>query len=81
MSNIITCSPVSFLSDLRTEVLNHSDKRMPKWKFRIAPDVVMELQPSASLVSQGSKIRIFNGLRSHDRGCQQGDAEISRCAI
>jgi hypothetical protein len=62
MSNIMTCSAVSFLSDLRTEVLNHSDKRMPKWKFRIAPDVVMELQPSASLVSRGTKVRIFNGF-------------------
>jgi hypothetical protein len=57
-----TVSPNSFLDDLRTEVLNHSDMRMPRWKFRLAPDLVMDLQPSSRLVSRGAKRQMFNGF-------------------
>ena len=31
-----TLSPIPFLAELREEVLKHSLKRMPKWKFRFA---------------------------------------------
>ena len=40
-----TIPPITFLAELREEVLKHSLKRMPKWKFRFAPDIVVQLQP------------------------------------
>jgi hypothetical protein len=54
--------PISFLAELRAEVLKHSDSRMPKWKFRVAPNLIMELQPSARLVAGGTKLQIFKGF-------------------
>jgi hypothetical protein len=38
-------SPVLMLGALRDAVLERSDKRMPKWKFRVADDIVTEIQP------------------------------------
>jgi hypothetical protein len=54
--------PIPFLDDLRAEVLNRSDTRMPKWKWRIAPDLVMELQPNTRLVSRGTRRQMFTGF-------------------
>jgi Family of unknown function (DUF6011) len=42
--------PIPFLAELREEVLKHSLKRMPKWKFRFAPDIVVQLQPQPALL-------------------------------
>jgi hypothetical protein len=42
--------PIPFLAELREEVLKHSLKRMPKWKFRFAPDVVVQLQPKPTVL-------------------------------
>jgi hypothetical protein len=36
---------IPFLQTLYDAVLTHSEKRMPKWKFRLAPDVMLEIQP------------------------------------
>jgi hypothetical protein len=41
---------IPFLAELREEVLKHSLKRMPKWKFRLAPDVIMQLQPKPTIM-------------------------------
>jgi hypothetical protein len=38
-------SAMPMLSALRQAVLARSTKRMPKWKFRVAPDVVLQIQP------------------------------------
>jgi hypothetical protein len=45
-----TIPSISFLAELREEVLKHSLKRMPKWKFRFAPDIVVQLQPQPTLL-------------------------------
>jgi hypothetical protein len=42
--------PIPFLAELREEVLKHSLKRMPKWKFRFAPDIVVQLQPKPTVL-------------------------------
>src|SRR5215471_16630822 len=55
--------PIPFLAALREEVLKHSLKRMPKWKFRFAPDIVVQLQPkptvllSAAATARGFKLK------------------------
>ena len=36
---------IPFLQSLYDAVLSRSEKRMPKWKFRLAADVVVEIQP------------------------------------
>jgi hypothetical protein len=53
--------PVSFLAELREEVLNHSLKRMPKWKFRLAPDLIMQLQPKPTVMP--SALAITHGFK------------------
>src|SRR5215831_6108242 len=45
-----TVLAIPFLAELREEVLKHSLKRMPKWKFRFAPDIVVQLQPKPTLL-------------------------------
>ena len=45
MNRITKIQMPQSLIDLRDQVLKRSQKRMPKWKFRIAPDVVVQLQP------------------------------------
>jgi hypothetical protein len=59
--------PIPFLAELREEVLKHSLKRMPKWKFRFAPDIVVQLQPkptirlSAAAIGRKPKYQYFVG--------------------
>ena len=57
-----TIKPIHFLAELRREVLAHSDSRMPKWKFRIAPNLIIQLQPNARLVTRSTMLRLFNGF-------------------
>ena len=65
-----TIPSVPFLAELREEVLNHSLKRMPKWKFRLAQDLIMQLQPkptvmpSATAIARGVKPMLlqFEGM-------------------
>lgn len=45
-----TIPSIPFLAELREEVLKHSLKRMPKWKFRFAPDIVVQLQPKPTVL-------------------------------
>jgi hypothetical protein len=37
--------PMPLLASLRDAVLMRSEKRMPKWKFRVADDIVTQIQP------------------------------------
>ena len=47
---------IPFLAELREEVLKHSLKRMPKWKFRFAPDIVVQLQPQPTLLLSAAAV-------------------------
>ena len=38
-------APIAALAELRAHVLRRSTKRCPKWKFRLAPDLIVQLQP------------------------------------
>jgi hypothetical protein len=44
-------APQPALAELRKLVLSRSEKRSPKWKFRLAPDLVVQIQ--AKLLAQG----------------------------
>ena len=48
-------APIPKLAELREAVRAHSEKRKPRWGFRIADDIVMELQahPCALLGDSG----------------------------
>jgi hypothetical protein len=37
--------PAPMLTELRSMVLARSEKRSPKWKFRLSPDLVLQIQP------------------------------------
>ena len=37
--------PVPTLARLRNMVLERSEQRSPKWKFPLAPDLVLQIQP------------------------------------
>ena len=45
MADLTPITMPARLIELRDQVLARSTKRMPKWKFRLAPDIVMMLQP------------------------------------
>ena len=52
MSDIHMIAQIPKLAELREAVLTHSEKRKPKWGFRLAADIVMELQAqTVSLLS------------------------------
>src|SRR5262249_5251416 len=81
-----TIPSVAFLAELREEVLNYSLKRMPKWKFRLAPDLIMQLQPkptvmpSALAITRGFKPQLqrFEGVAVMSENVK-GDACYSAC--
>ena len=41
----VPIAPMPMLAYLRVCILSRSAKRMPKWKFRVSPDIVTEIQP------------------------------------
>jgi hypothetical protein len=45
MGKITKINMPARLVELREQVLSRTTKRMPKWKFRLAPDIVLMLQP------------------------------------
>ena len=58
-----------FLAELREEVLKHSLKRMPKWKFRLASDLVFQLQPKPTvMLSEAAMARGFKPKLQHFEG-------------
>src|SRR6266536_3253878 len=40
----VSIPPIPRLAQLRDLVLSHSEKRSPKWKFRLAPDLAVQIQ-------------------------------------
>ena len=44
----VPIAPMPMLAYLRVCVLSRSAKRMPKWKFRVSPDIVTEVQRRSS---------------------------------
>jgi hypothetical protein len=41
----VMLKPIPFWQELYDMVLSLSEKRMPKWRFQLAPDLVMQAQP------------------------------------
>ena len=78
-------APIPKLAELRDAVLAHSEKRKPKWGFRLAPDIVMELQAQPCLwvrpeyLAKGSKqaVRQFEGYAVMTAG-QANAADLKR---
>jgi Family of unknown function (DUF6011) len=72
MTTILHIPPIAKLAELREVVLAHSEKRKPKWGFRLAPDIVMELQAQpCSLLSEHAKAR----------GCKQAVVKFEGQAV
>jgi len=60
---------IRFLTELREECLQHSLKRMPKWKFRLASDLVLQLQPKPTmLLSEAATARGVKPKLQHFEG-------------
>ena len=72
MSTPIMIAPIPKLAELREAVIAHSEKRKPKWGFRIASDIVMELQAQpCTLVSDALKAK----------GCKQAAVKFEGHAV
>jgi hypothetical protein len=66
--------PIPFLQSLYDLVLARSEKRMPKWKFRLGPDLLLEIQPKltrtgrrfelSALQCEGASAALLNKPRS-----------------
>jgi hypothetical protein len=41
----VSIKPAPALAELHKMVFERSEKRSPKWKFRLAPDLVLQIQP------------------------------------
>ena len=48
-------TPMPMLAALRDAVLMRSTKRMPKWKFRAADDVVLKIQPHPAIKTRANR--------------------------
>ena len=75
----ITLDPVDTLASLRETVLKINPKRRPKWRFRIAPDVVMQLQPSPEINKYGWRSKqLFDGLALQGEGITKDHFQSSK---
>jgi hypothetical protein len=66
--NPIPLKPIAGLAELRAVVVEHNEKRMPKWKFRLADDLVLQIQPQLS-----AKFCDFQGKAVQ---CESADKEV-----
>ena len=66
-------APISTLANLRDAVLERSEKRSPKWKFRLAPDLILQVQPKAAtrcrfecvaVMCEGATAAVFSSPRA-----------------
>jgi hypothetical protein len=65
--------PPRDLAELRAYVLSRSEKRSPRWRFRLAPDLVVQIQPKltqafarfecAALQCEGADAKLLTGSR------------------
>jgi Family of unknown function (DUF6011) len=66
ISREIKIAPIQWMADLREGVLANSEKRMPKWRFRIASDLLVSIQPkpvallTPRAIERGYKQRLLN---------------------
>jgi hypothetical protein len=64
--------PLPMLAELREAVLRHNDaKRCPKWAFRLADDLAVQIQPKPVLLAkpgQLQRVLEFQGMAYQDRG-------------
>ena len=63
-----TMPPIPFLQSLYDAVLAHSESRMPKWKFRLASDLLLEMQPK---LTRTGRLFHWRALR-----CEAADAKL-----
>jgi hypothetical protein len=49
-----------FLQDLYDIVVQHSEKRMPRWKLQLQPDALLELQPK---LTRRGRLFVFRAVR------------------
>jgi hypothetical protein len=62
MSDIRMIAPIPKLAELREAVLAHSEKRKPKWGFRLAANIIMELQAQPCMLLSARAVEL---------GCKQ----------
>jgi hypothetical protein len=65
--------PPRDLAELRAYVLPRSEKRSPRWRFRLAPDLVVQIQPKltqsyarfecTALQCEGADAKLLSGAR------------------
>jgi hypothetical protein len=60
--NPITIQPIPQLAAFREVALQHSEVRMPKWKLRLTPNLMLKLQPKpgARLIFEGAALMSEN---------------------
>ena len=51
--------PIPFLAKLRDIVVERNPKRCPKWRFRIAPELVVQIQPRPTEHYAGARWFLF----------------------
>lgn len=68
-SAAVPFTPVSFLRDVRGACLARSETRMPIWRFRVAPDFLVQVQPRPRTERQAGIFALFHGIAiAVDRG-------------
>jgi hypothetical protein len=55
----VYASPVTALQQLYDAVIAHSEKRMPKWRFRPQVDLVVEIQPKLTRHNRLYRVAVF----------------------
>jgi Family of unknown function (DUF6011) len=53
-----TFAPIPALAELRLAAIEASEKRMPYWRFRLSPNIVLKLQPK--LMWEGPNARLLD---------------------
>ena len=56
--------PNKLLTSLRTFVKENNHKRRPSWRFRIAPDLALQLQPRPPVLREDGGITLFDGIEA-----------------
>lgn len=57
----VKIAPIPLFADLADFAIKHNERRMPKWKFRLATDLAVQIQPRVSRASD----LLFEGTALH----------------
>ena len=69
-------TPIPFLAGLRDLVLARSHKRCPRWKLKLAPDLIAQLQPRPG--ERRDDFALFKGIALQGEQLTAGDFEYPR---